>query len=1010
MSFGLPNFQRKLIDRFIWGEKESMNGAERLKRENKMRLLFIIILLLIAFSLFLLSNVHFLSQFFGSDVAGDRSFAAEETRPAFLSFQEAQRLFNDGEYAEAITHLMMISTQQRDNHDARNLLGWCHYRMGDFKAAEEVFEKLLKDFPDSVDAMSGLAYSKYQEEKYSEGEELFKKVLDSTPENGDALRGLALIKKKQGELLEAKTLMEKAHALYPGDSDLKKMYEQLYFATLDEDKRRRKSPPKSIPLKIRSRARGDYLAVYEEGVWKDVFIKGVNLGVALPGKFPAEFPMDKDLYLGWFEKIAEMNANVVRVYTLLPPAFYKALKEHNQKKGVNRLWLIQGVWVELPPEHDFYHGEFMKEFKTDIARVIDAVHGNIDIVHRPGHAYGRYEDDVSDDLLAMILGREWEPFSVIDFNARYPEINRYQGDYFAVGKGNPMECWIAEICDFTAGYESDHYREQHPLSFSNWPTLDPLNHPTETSKAEENEIKKKLGMEVDPILEEVYDDDSVSVDAQRVMPTKKMEAGFFASYHIYPYHPDFLNLDPAYSLSKDSEGFNNYFGYLKDLKKHHHSQPLLVAEFGVPTSRGISHFQPQGMNHGGHTEEEQGRICERLMGNIIEAKCAGGLVFSWIDEWFKKNWLTVDFENPLERNPLWFNAMDPEQNYGLLAMKPGKNGWKIKIDGKDEDWKEIKAWYRDRYLEEEGENFIQRMRRKIHGPIEMRQKFRDGFDGARDLKRFYVTHDEGYLYMKFEVLCLDCDQDGDVDWDHAHYFIGIDTYRRDLGDFRFPGAADLPAPSGMEFLIEVKGYDRSRILVDESYDIYKHTIEGWGPYHSQPNRNGRFKELIAETNRERYGRNGTIFPPVNYSKSPLRYGSIERGAKDYDTLCDWKLNKDKGFIELRIPWALLNVTDPSSRKVLHQGAAHLPPLDTVETEGFIFYILSAIPGQMEDAVADVFPPILRRSEAGQALENIIETSVYLWNRWEEPGYHTYLKDGYYIIKNDFLNIKTYIME
>ena len=85
-------------------------------------------------------------------------------------------------------------------------------------------------------------------------------------------------------------------------------------------------------------------------------------------------------------------------------------------------------------------------------------------------------------------------------------------------------------------------------------------------------------MDVSPIIEKVYDDDAVSVDAGRIIPTKKMKAGIFASYHIYPYHPDFINLDPNYSQVKDSEGFNNYFGYLKDLKEYHKHQPLLPAK------------------------------------------------------------------------------------------------------------------------------------------------------------------------------------------------------------------------------------------------------------------------------------------------------------------------------------------------------------------------------------------------------------------------------------------------
>lgn len=1000
------------------------------------KVILLIVVLLVTSLFFLFSGTHYISSFLSSDLEKETDSAGaeqsssrklekfhgevsegqeteeesaginekEEASPA-NQFQEAQNLFQQGKYPETSDLLKEILETDSDHHDVKNLLGWCHYRMGDFKGAQDVFEELLKDFPDSVDVMSGLAYCQYQNGEYLKSENLFMSILKTFPGHVDALKGLGIVKKTNGDLNGAKELFKRALAVNPDNSDTKILYEQLYFATLGNDRRRKGPLSKEMPLTVRAKAGSDYLSVYTDGEWKDIFIKGVNLGVALPGKFPAEFPMDKNLYLDWLDKIAGMNANTIRVYTLLPPVFYKALKEHNEKEEVNKLWLIQGVWVELPPEHDFYDAHFMEEFEADIERVIDAVHGNIDIALRPGHAYGRYEDDVSEYLLAVILGREWEPFSVIGFNDRYPRIKKYKGDYFCAKNGNPMECWIAEICDFTAQYENDMYREQHPLSFSNWPTLDPLRHPTETSKAEENDIKKKLGMKVAPVLEDVYDDDAVTVDTMRIVPTDKMKAGFFASYHVYPYHPDFLNLDPGYSLEKDSEGLNNYFGYLKDLKKHHQRQPLLVAEFGVPTSRGISHFQPQGMNHGGHTEAEQGEICKRLMKNIIDAKCAGGIVFSWIDEWFKKNWLTVDFENPLERNPLWYNAMDPEQNYGLLAMKPGRGDWNIKIDGKDEDWQGITPIYHDKFIEEEGENLVQKLRRKIYGTIQVERKFRDGFDGARDLKKFFVSSDEGYLYLRLDVLCLDCNEDGKADWDKANYFIGIDTYRRDLGDFRFPSLARLDMPSGMEFMIELKGYDQSKILVDEPYDTFMHTAEGWGPYQSRPNRNGKYGEIKAETNRERYGRDGTIFPSIIYSKSPLKYGSMEKNSKEYHTLCDWYLDADKNFIEIRIPWSLLNVTDPSSGRVLHQERSHLPPLDTVETDGFIFYVVSINPEERYDFIADSFPSLDQIST-----ENLSELDIYLWDSWQNPAYHTYLKDSYYILKDDFLNIRTYIIK
>ncbi len=920
------------------------------------------------------------------DGASEESLDEKELRR--LEFERARASFDAARYEEAIALLKELLSRNEGNHDVMVLLGWSHYRKGDFRSAEEIFARAHRNFQISTDVMNGLAYSKYQLGKRNESEAIFLEILKGSPDDFDALKGLGIVKKAAGDLKEAQLLLKRASSINPADGELRILLEQTAsLIGLKEDRRIRGPLSDDAPFTIDTKTVKDYLAVRRGGTWREIFIKGVNIGAALPGKFPAEFPTQKTLYRKWLDSISDMNANAVRVYTLLPPVFYEALAEHNEEKKEKQLWLIQGVWVELPDKDDFYDEMFMSNFKADIERVIDAVHGNIEIAFRPGHAHGKYETDVSEYLIAMVLGREWEPFSVIRFNALYPDVKEYTGDYLRVEKGNPMECWIAEICNFTAEYESRMYRAQHPLAFSNWPTLDPLDHPTETSKIEENEIKRKLGMHVDPVKSDQYDDDAVSVDATRIVPTEKMGAGFFASYHIYPYHPDFLNNDPGYSQTNDADGANNYLGYLRDLKAYHGDQPLLVAEFGVPTSRGIAHFQPQGLNHGGHTEIEQGMICRRLVKNIVETKCAGAIVFSWIDEWFKKNWITVDFENPLERNPLWYNAMDPEQNFGLLAMKPGTEDWKIRIDGKSDDWNSIVPLYEDE-------------------SASVRRRLNDGFDDARDLRKFSVTSDEGYLYMRIEVASLDCNGDGSADWEESNFLVGIDTYRRDLGDFRFPPPAEVFTPGGMEFMIELKGKNNSRILVDEAYSMFKHTAEGWGPYRSLPNKDGVFVEIKAETNRERYGRDGTVFQGISYSKSPLRCGSMERSSPYYDSLADWYIDLKGNFIEVRIPWALLNVTDPSSKRVLHQEKSHIAPLDTVATDGFSFYVVSIDPStKKSDTSTDALPSVYDMGRKG-----LRAVPVYAWQEWEIPTYHSSFKDSYFILKDDFLAITTYIMK
>src|SRR5262249_14938750 len=206
------------------------------------------------------------------------------------------------------------------------------------------------------------------------------------------------------------------------------------------------------------------------------------------------------------------------------------------------------------------------------------------------------------------------------------------------------------------------------------PTLDPLTHPTEATKREEMELLKKLALPQEPGTTLEYDNDCCSVDIARMHATARATAGRFASYPAYPYCPDFMNVDPGYLQARDARGTSSYIGYLRDLKAHHRGMPLLIAETGVPTSLGIAHHQPQGWHHGGHTETEQGEIDARLVEDVHEARGAGAVLFAWLDEWFKKNWLVIAYEVPWETKKNWLHVLDPEENYGLLACEPGKAG------------------------------------------------------------------------------------------------------------------------------------------------------------------------------------------------------------------------------------------------------------------------------------------------------------------------------------------------
>jgi tetratricopeptide (TPR) repeat protein len=901
--------------------------------------------------------------------------------PRAVAYEEALGHYRAGRFPEALESIGRAIREFGANAALLSLSGWCRLRGGDPAKAESDFHAALVLDSSAADPHVGLGYVRLRRREPREAAREFEAALGRAPGSADALKGLGLARRDEKRFGEAADLLRRALKAAPGDVEAQALLDQVLAAS-GEAKETRPRPPVRAgePLRVIAEARDGAFYVPAAGGRRRLFVKGVNMGVALPGRFPAEFPEDQALYVTWLETIASLGANAVRLYTLLPPAFYAALAEHNRKPGDGPLWLVQGVWTELPEDDDYDGRAFRGGFEDEIRRVVDAVHGNLDLPARPGHASGRYRADVSGSTLAYLLGREWEPYSVEAYEKRAAARRAppFAGEFVTVDAGaaaTPFETWLAKVLDFTVGYETTRYREQRPVSFVNWPTLDPLRHPTESTVAEEREMFRRRGeiAEAERIRE--YDNDKVDVDATHLRATAGDRAGLFAAYHAYPYYPDFMDLDPGYLRARDSQGPSNYIGYLRDLRRHHGAQPVLIAEVGVPSSRGVAHLQPQGMNHGGHSEREQGAIDARLMRDIDEAGLAGGILFALLDEWFKRNWLVAEFEIPSERNPLWLNALDPEQNYGILAARPGESADTVTIDGRGGDWAGDAP-----------------LLTKSGGP---ERAFGDGHDAARTLRSLAVASDEAYLYLRLDVGKLDADGDGSPDWDAARYVIGIDTYDARRGDHRLPVRDAARGPIGFEFCLVFDGETTSRLLVDPPYDIETHRAHR--PYGSVENDDGRYMAIRVETNRRRLARDGTLFPAQWSDRSQLRHGSIDPRDRDFDTLADWHTGRDGEFIEARIPWGLLNVTDPSSRRVLHDDPNDLRSIGTLSTPGFRFQAASFKPEGAPGGETPFRGRVADRLPGGEA-PVAGDFPTYAWRVWDRPTYRIEKKAGFPILQ------------
>jgi hypothetical protein len=699
-------------------------------------------------------------------------------------------------------------------------------------------------------------------------------------------------------------------------------------------------------IKTNSNTNSEYIQIRKNGKWQNLLIKGVNMGIGKPGYFPGETAITKAEYLRWFQEIGQMNANAVRVYTLHPPAFYEAFYEYNQT-AKKPLYLFHGTWVNeegLIKTQDAFAQENVDDAKTEIKNMIDIIHGHANLSARPGHASGTYKYDISKYVLGFIIGTEWDPEMVNNTNSNHPNTGQYAGDYFKTQNASPFEIWLASLMNYATEYETNQYKWQHTISFTNWLTTDLLSHPSEPLK----------------------DEDLVSVDPNHIHKTDQLQAGLFASYHIYPYYPDFLNYDPAYLNYVDTSGKkNNYAGYLHDLRKAHH-MPVLVAEFGVPSSRGLTHINKYGMNQGFHSEKEQGQIDSKLFSSIAAEDYAGGMVFSWQDEWFKRTWNTMDYDNP-DRRPYWSNLQTNEQHFGLLSFDPATDENMITVDGDTKDWDMAGA--KALYISKNKQD---------------------------PLKELKMSSDSGYLYFLLTY-------NQPIDFSKQGTYLLLDTVKNQgQTNISLSGQANIQTDYGIDFLIKITGPEDSRIMVDSYYDpfyyLYANTLHML-PEQPAANQkdNGVFNPIRLALNKGfKIPTTQEQIPFQSYETGRLKYGDANPLHKGFDSLADISVNKDKKVIEGRIPWQLLNVKDPSLREVT--GDMWNGGLQQSE-------VIEGI--RAAAVVANQKQPVM--SFPAKADGQITQQSsvLYTWKEWDKPFYSERLKKSYNIMKNTYkvTNIK-----
>jgi hypothetical protein len=230
--------------------------------------------------------------------------------------------------------------------------------------------------------------------------------------------------------------------------------------------------------------------------------------------------------------------------------------------------------------------------------------------------------------------------------------------------------------------------------------------------------------------------------------------------------------------------------------------------------------------------------------------------------------------------------------------------------------------------------------------------------------------------------------------------VGIDTYRADLGQFVLP-TSGIRSSAGFEFLVELRDSTDGQLMVVPDYNLYmpERLTQGGDAFGahfrrsivSRPRSDAVFDTMFVLTNRPRFTPEARLIPGAGFNLGRLQFGRATQRSN-----ADWYYDQTSGMLQLRLPWGMLNVADPSSRRVLWErkegaagetstfgGATHTTG---VPTDGFRFGVVAIGPGPMVTGTLPGLDPYGNWTGATLPLWD--------WAPWEEPTWHERRKPAY----------------
>lgn len=199
-----------------------------MKKMMKNKTLFFLILILIFTPIFAQTPISNFDKAMDYQSQEDYYLASQyylevvNENPAFTEawYNLALCSYKIGEFNIALSYLENAKKYKKDDTKILNLQGLVLTSLGRESEAKEIFNSILKSYPNDVDAHFGLAELELLEGRFSGAEIEYNEALKRQNSNRKALLSLALINAESKNFDKAHSFLKKAYTYYSGDAEV----------------------------------------------------------------------------------------------------------------------------------------------------------------------------------------------------------------------------------------------------------------------------------------------------------------------------------------------------------------------------------------------------------------------------------------------------------------------------------------------------------------------------------------------------------------------------------------------------------------------------------------------------------------------------------------------------------------------------------------------------------------------------------------------------------------------